>query len=142
MVIKIDIGDNDFAGRIEEILDRKVNGLIMIWDDYFYDKLEKLGDDGSEAALKEYFRISNLRDDIRKYFWDDEDSEMTKKEVEREIYNSVLYLIENSFSNDDIEYLKETITIKIQKTMKAEWENGEVIYYFPTTYSTNRFLLF
>lgn len=142
MVIKIDIGDNDFAERVEKILDRKVNGLLMIWDDYFYDKLDKLKGEDSEASLKEYFKVSNLRDNIREYFWDDGDSEMTKKEVEKEIYNSVLYLIENSFSNDDINYLKEIITINIQKTMKAEWENGEVIYYFPTTYSTNRFLLF
>lgn len=139
MVIKIDIGDNDFAERVERILDRKVNGLLMIWDDYFYDKLDKLKGD-SEVAL--YFKVSDLRDNIREFFWEDGDSKMNKKEVEKEIYNSILYLLDGSFSNDDIDYLKETITINIQKTMKAEWENGEVIYYFPTTYSSNKFLLF
>ena len=49
MIIKINVNDNDFAEKIEDILETKVNGLIFITDEYFNKQLDELKD---KDALK------------------------------------------------------------------------------------------
>ena len=44
MIIKINVNDNDFAEKIEDILETKINGLIFITDEYFNKQLDKLKD--------------------------------------------------------------------------------------------------
>ena len=39
MIIKINVNDNDFAEKIEDILETKINGLIFITDEYFNKQL-------------------------------------------------------------------------------------------------------
>jgi hypothetical protein len=139
MIIKIDVKDNDFAEKVADRLNSKVNGLVAIYDDYYYSALKKEVDNEDPNP---YVTIAKERDDIKDWIYNEKIPTDKIKEAKEIIKKSVLFLIKNSFDDDDLEYLEDEIEISFPKTMKAEWENGEVIYYFPHTYSKNKFMLF
>ena len=142
MIIKIDINDNDYAEKIFNILNKKVNGLWGICDKYFDDKLDELYDLNDKESLMEYKDISIQRDDIKDWIFNNNIPSEEKENAINIIKQSVLYLIKNSFSNDSLKYLEDVIKISFPKSMNAQWENGEAIFYSPNTYSINKFLLF
>ena len=142
MIIRIDVQDNDYAETIAEILDRKTRGMMAIYDDYFYGKLDKYADSDDTDSLKKYREVSIQRDNIKNWIFDDEIPKDKVDEARDILKECVMHLIRNKFSKNDIEYLGNSIEISFPKTMKAEWENGEVIYYIPNTYSENKFMLF
>ena len=90
----------------------------------------------------EYKDISIQRDDIKDWIFNNNIPSEEKENAINIIKQSVLYLIKNSFSNDSLKYLEDVIKISFPKSMNAQWENGEAIFYFPNTYSINKFLLF
>ena len=137
MIIKIDINDNDYAKKILDILNKKVNGLWGICDKYFDDKLDKLYDLNDKESLMEYKDISIQRDDIKDWIFNNNIPSEEKENAINIIKQSVLYLIKNSFSNDSLKYLEDVIKISFPKSMNAQWENGEAIFYFPNKYSIN-----
>lgn len=57
------------------------------------------------------------------------------------IKKSILFLIKDDLKRN-LEYLEESIEIEFPKSINCEWENGEVIYYIPNSYTENKFLLF
>ena len=57
------------------------------------------------------------------------------------LLQSVLFLIKDKFQKD-LNYLEDSIEIEFPKSIDCEWENGEVIYYIPNSYTENKFLLF
>ena len=143
MIVKINIQDNDFASGICDVLQRKVSGLLYIFEDYFWAKLDDIKEKNDPESLRQFVEISTKRDDLREWFMSDDGIPKEEvKNVKQIVKDSVLFLIKNHYDNDTLKYLKDNITISFPKTMKGEWENGEVIYYFPTTYSKNKFLLF
>ena len=143
MIIKIDVQDNDYAENICEILQNKVFGLLFIFEDYFFAQLDEIRGKSDKESLTKFVEISKKRDELRKWFsFEDGVPKEEVKNTKKIIKESILFLIKNSYSNDNLKYLSNSITISFPKTMKAEWENGEVIYYFPTTYSKNKFMLF
>lgn len=58
MIIKINVNDNDFAEKIEDILETKVNGLIFITDEYFNKQLDELKDKDNLEDIRKYVDIS------------------------------------------------------------------------------------
>ena len=62
-------------------------------------------------------------------------------EAKNIIKQSVLFLIKDKFQKD-LNYLEDSIEIEFPKSIDCEWENGEVIYYIPNSYTENKFLLF
>lgn len=141
MIIKIDVNNNDYAERISEILDKKVNGLWQIYDDYFNDLLEKCQGNDYDSLLK-YREISIKKDDIKEWIFNDKIPEEKVKEASDIIKECVLHLLYNSYSDESLDYLRKEIVITFPKDMNAKWENGEAIFYFPNTYSKHKFLLF
>ena len=57
------------------------------------------------------------------------------------IKKSILFLIKDDLKRN-LEYLEDSIEIEFPKSINCEWENGEVIYYIPNSYTENKFLLF
>ena len=57
MIIKINVNDNDFAEKIEDILETKVNGLIFITDEYFNKQLDELKDKDNPEDIRKYVDI-------------------------------------------------------------------------------------
>lgn len=141
MIIKININDNDYAERIEEVLETKINGLIFITDEYFNKQLDELKDKKDSEDVKKYVNISIQRDDVRHWLYEEKIPKDKIDETKDIIKQSVLFLIKDDFQKD-LNYLEESIEIEFPKTMNCEWENGEVIYYIPNTYSQNKFMLF
>ena len=141
MIIKINVNDNDFAEKIEDILETKINGLIFITDKYFNKKLDKLKDKDTPEDVKKYVDISIQRDNVRDWIYEEKIPKNKIDEAKDIIKKSILFLIKDDLKRN-LEYLEDSIEIEFQKSINCEWENGEVIYYIPNSYTENKFLLF
>ena len=141
MIIKINVNDNDFAEKIEDILETKINGLIFITDEYFNKQLDKLKDKDTPEDVKKYVDISIQRDNVRDWIYEEKIPKEKMSEAKDIIKKSILFLIKDDLKRN-LEYLEESIEIGFPKSISCEWENGEVIYYIPNSYTENKFLLF
>ena len=141
MIIKINVNDNDFAEKIEDILETKINGLIFITDEYFNKQLDKLKDKDTPEDVKKYVDISIQRDNVRDWIYEEKIPKEKMSEAKDIIKKSILFLIKDDLKRN-LEYLEDSIEIKFPKSINCEWENGEVIYYIPNSYTENKFLLF
>lgn len=141
MIIKINVNDNDFAEKIEDILETKVNGLIFITDAYFNKQLDELKDKDNPEDVRKYVDISIQRDNVRDWLYEEKIPKDKIDEAKNIIKQSVLFLIKDKFQKD-LNYLEDSIEIEFPKSIDCEWENGEVIYYIPNSYTENKFLLF
>ena len=141
MIIKINVNDNDFAEKIEDILETKVNGLIFITDEYFNKQLDELKDKDAPEDVRKYVDISIQRDNVRDWLYEEKIPKDKIDEAKNIIKQSVLFLIKDKFQKD-LNYLEDFIEIEFPKSIDCEWENGEVIYYIPNSYTENKFLLF
>ena len=141
MIIKINVNDNDFAEKIEDILETKINGLIFITDEYFNKQLDKLKDKDTPEDVKKYVDISIQRDNVRDWIYEEKIPKEKMSEAKDIIKKSILFLIKDDLKRN-LEYLEDSIEIEFPKSINCEWENGEVIYYIPNSYKENKFLLF
>lgn len=141
MIIKINVNDNDFAEKIEDILETKINGLIFITDEYFNKQLDKLKDKDTPEDVKKYVDISIQRDNVRDWIYEEKIPKEKMSEAKDIIKKSILFLIKDDLKRN-LEYLEDSIEIEFPKSINCEWENGEVIYYIPNSYTENKFLLF
>ena len=141
MIIKINVNDNDFAEKIEDILETKINGLIFITDEYFNKQLDKLKDKDTPEDVKKYVDISIQRDNVRDWIYEEKIPKGKMNEAKDIIKKSILFLIKDDLKRN-LEYLEDSIEIEFPKSINCEWENGEVIYYIPNSYTENKFLLF
>ena len=141
MIIKINVNDNDFAEKIEDILETRVNGLIFITDEYFNKQLDKLKDKDTPEDIKKYVDISIQRDNVRDWIYEEKIPKEKMSEAKDIIKKSILFLIKDDLKRN-LEYLEDSIEIEFPKSINCEWENGEVIYYIPNSYTENKFLLF
>ena len=141
MIIKINVNDNDFAEKIEDILETKINGLIFITDEYFNKQLDKLKDKDTPEDVKKYVNISIQRDNVRDWIYEEKIPKEKMNEAKDIIKKSILFLIKDDLKRN-LEYLEDSIEIEFPKSINCEWENGEVIYYIPNSYTENKFLLF
>ena len=141
MIIKINVNDNDFAEKIEDILETKVNGLIFITDEYFNKQLDKLKDKDAPEDVRKYVDISIQRDNVRDWLYEEKIPKDKIDEAKDIIKKSILFLIKDDLKRN-LEYLEDSIEIEFPKSINCEWENGEVIYYIPNSYTENKFLLF
>lgn len=141
MIIKINVNDNDFAEKIEDILETKINGLIFITDEYFNKQLDKLKDKDTPEDVKKYVDISIQRDNVRDWIYEEKIPKERMNEAKDIIKKSILFLIKDDLKRN-LEYLEDSIEIEFPKSINCEWENGEVIYYIPNSYTENKFLLF
>lgn len=141
MIIKINVNDNDFAEKIEDILETKINGLIFITDEYFNKQLDKLKDKDTPEDVKKYVDISIQRDNVRDWIYEEKIPKEKISEAKDIIKKSILFLIKDDLKRN-LEYLEDSIEIEFPKSINCEWENGEVIYYIPNSYTENKFLLF
>ena len=141
MIIKINVNDNDFAEKIEDILETKINGLIFITDEYFNKQLDKLKDKDTPEDVKKYVDISIQRDNVRDWIYEEKIPKEKMSEAKDIIKKSILFLIKDDLKRN-LEYLEDSIEIEFPKSINCEWENGEVIYYIPNSYTENKFLIF
>lgn len=141
MIIKINVNDNDFAEKIEDILETKINGLMFITDEYFNKQLDKLKDKDTPEDVKKYVDISIQRDNVRDWIYEEKIPKEKMNEAKDIIKKSILFLIKDDLKRN-LEYLENSIEIEFPKSINCEWENGEVIYYIPNSYTENKFLLF
>lgn len=141
MIIKINVNDNDFAEKIEDILETKINGLIFITDEYFNKRLDKLKDKDAPEDVRKYVDISIQRDNVRDWIYEEKIPKNKVDEAKDIIKKSILFLIKDDLKRN-LEYLEDSIEIEFPKSINCEWENGEVIYYIPNSYTENKFLLF
>ena len=141
MIIKINVNDNDFAEKIEDILETKINGLTFITDEYFNKQLDKLKDKDTPEDVKKYVDISIQRDNVRDWIYEEKIPKEKMSEAKDIIKKSILFLIKDDLKRN-LEYLEDSIEIEFPKSINCEWENGEVIYYIPNSYTENKFLLF
>ena len=141
MIIKINVNDNDFAEKIEDTLETKINGLIFITDEYFNKQLDKLKDKDTPEDVKKYVDISIQRDNVRDWIYEEKIPKEKMSEAKDIIKKSILFLIKDDLKRN-LEYLEDSIEIEFPKSINCEWENGEVIYYIPNSYTENKFLLF
>ena len=141
MIIKINVNDNDFAEKIEDILETKVNGLTLITDEYFNKQLDELKDKDSPEDIRKYVDISIQRDNVRDWIYEEKIPKEKVSEAKDIIKKSILFLITDDLKRN-LEYLETSIEIEFPKSINCEWENGEVIYYIPNSYTENKFLLF
>lgn len=141
MIIKINVNDNDFAEKIEDILETKINGLIFITDEYFNKQLDKLKDKDAPEDVRKYVDISIQRDNVRDWIYEEKIPKEKMNEAKDIIKKSILFLIKDDLKRN-LEYLEDSIEIEFPKSINCEWENGEVIYYIPNSYTENKFLLF
>ena len=125
MIIKITFKDNDYTQLIERYLDSKdghsftsFSRILNHWlseEDYSMVM--------STSNTRELF-MDYIRNGIKKLSLTD------KLAFEEMLYTEFMdWLKENSTSYD---YLKDSLKITITNKMTSKWENGEMVYYFPS----------
>ena len=104
MIIKINVNDNDFAEKIEDILETKVNGLIFITDEYFNKQLDELKDKDAPEDVRKYVDISIQRDNVRDWIYEEKIPKEKMNEAKDIIKKSILFLIKDDLKRN-LEYL-------------------------------------
>lgn len=125
MIIKITFKDNDFTQVLEEFFDKPVlSGFNYC--------LEKYSIDDDPETLNTYRKLSIL---IKGYLHKLKDENNFSKEDKKHLIailkESILDFIKDNYA-EDFEYLSKELIITTQKSVTDHWENGEMIYYFPT----------
>lgn len=124
MIIKITFHDNDFKNVLEKI---GRNMCIL----YSYYRLTRLVDIDDPEKIKEYCDNAKEFDKYLKMIQDEEKfTPVDKGLFLRLIIKSVKAWIEDTYP-DDAKYLTDRLEIEIVDSVKDQWENGEVLYYFP-----------
>lgn len=119
----------------------------FITDDYFNMKMKKVLAKDDEESLKAYKEYSIARDEIRDFLMYGDKKRKAKtydlQLITKHLKEAIMYLIkDDAISKDSYTYIEQSMDITFPESMNCKWENGEVIYYIPNTYSDNKFLLF
>ena len=119
MIIRVKFYDNDFGSYFENFFDWfKFNN--------YYCCLNDITDNAKWRDEK-----IEMEDLFKKVFYDADklnSSEMRK--FAKYVKDSLIIYLKNSVEKQSYEYIKSMIDVKLMKTYKDEWENGETIYYF------------
>lgn len=123
MIIKITFNDNDYTQLIERYLD-----VTTSYTEFFALFSEALNNGDYDTVRK----LHEQRDIFRAYIRDG----ITKmSKADKELFEGMLkleflsWLKENTQSYD---YLEDNLKITITNRLYSKWENGEVLYYFPS----------
>lgn len=127
MIIKITFNDNDYTQLIERYLDSK--------DGHSFTSFSRILDHWlNEEDYSMVKSTSNTRALFRDYIIDGITKLSLKDKLtfEEMLYTEFMdWVKENSTSYD---YLKDNLKITITNRMTSKWENGEVVYYFPSQF--------
>jgi len=119
MIIRVKFYDNDFGSYFENFFDWfKFNNYYCCLNDI------------TDNAKWRDARIE-MEDLFKKVFYDADklnSSEMRK--FAKYVKDSLIIYLKNRVEKQSYEYIKSMIDVKLMKTYKDEWENGETIYYF------------
>ena len=119
MIIRVKFYDNDFGSYFENFFDWfKFNN--------YYCCLNDITDNAKWPDEK-----IEMEDLFKKVFYDADklnSSEMRK--FAKYVKDSLIIYLKNRVEKQSYEYIKSMIDVKLMKTYKDEWENGETIYYF------------
>ena len=119
MIIRVKFYDNDFGSYFENFFDCfKFNN--------YYCCLNDITDNAKWRDEK-----IEMEDLFKKVFYDADklnSSEMRK--FAKYVKDSLIIYLKNRVEKQSYEYIKSMIDVKLMKTYKDEWENGETIYYF------------
>lgn len=123
MIIKITFKDNDYTQLLERFLD-----VSHSFTEFYNLYSEAL----NECDIDTLHKLYEQRDVFRAYIRDG----ITKMpKVDKDLFEGMLkleilaWLKENTIKYD---YLKDQLEITITNRMTSKWENGEVVYYFPS----------
>lgn len=123
MIIKITFNDNDYTQLIERYLD-----VTTSYTEFFALFSEALDSGDYNITRKLYEQRDIFRAYIREGI-----TKMSK--ADKELFEGMLkleflsWLKENTQSYD---YLEDNLKITITNRLYSKWENGEVVYYFPS----------
>lgn len=124
MILKITFNDNDFTSIIEEFLDKWKQNSFMYDVLTDMDKYERDDETGKYIDASHDWR--NRNELLHKDSYDEKD---ISKLVDLFKVSFSTYLEDNCC--DNASYLISNLKVKCVSSIKDEWLNGEVVYYFP-----------
>lgn len=129
MIIKFTLNDNDFTHYIELFLKTP---LIIRASDYSKHLQLKLSRN-SKDYYKKWKDISLEREEFLNLLYKCVENKINEEEQEKLLkYLKKVFLlyIKATTNDDDYNYIKNNIIIRLNKTIDDKWQNDEVVYYF------------
>lgn len=125
MIIKATFNDNDFTQVLEQFFEQPLF-LGMLYC------LNKWKDNTNDEILKKYL---DTHTEIENYLHIIQD-EKQFTEIKRFRFiiilrDSIKDWLKDNYA-EDYEYLSKELHIEMVSTITDRWQNGEVVYYFPT----------
>lgn len=122
MIIRVNFGDNDYGAYYEEFF--KQFKFIT-----YYECIRQLSEE--EQQLNENIKKRNIMGKLYEdVFYNSEKLTVgNKRKFEKYVKESILAYMKNKVDEKTLDYLSQNTVVKLQKTYKDEWENGETVYY-------------
>lgn len=125
MILRISFGDNDFTQFIEEFLDEYRRSVYVIALSIMkkYDK---------DKDLQEYVHTSIYIDELmaRLYGEDKRKKDDIQEFIELFKEAFLFWLSNNNNCKESMDYLINNLTVINIRSVKSEWRNMEVVYWF------------
>ena len=124
MIIKVSFNDNDFTQVIEDFINKFKSNVFMYDVLTLMDKYEYEENNGKYIDTSHEWRARNELIHKDNYTKDDIDKLIVAFQLSFKAY------LKDMFENE-YDYLADNLTVTSVGSIKDEWLNGEVVYYFP-----------
>lgn len=124
MIIKITFNDNDFTSVIEEFLDKWKQNSFM------YDVLNDMDEYERNDETGKYIDASHVWRERNDLLHKDKYDDIDVCNLLNAFRISFSTYLEDNYCKDAL-YLIGQLKVRSVKSIKDQWLNGEVVYYFP-----------
>lgn len=125
MIIKATFNDNDFTQVLEQFFEQPLFTGI-------YYSLNKMKDNNDSQMLRKHIDLHEEIDEYLHIIQDEQQFTPNKR-------GRFILILRNSIKDwlkdkypDDYDYLSKELHVEFVKSVTDEWQNGEIVYYFPT----------
>lgn len=126
MIIRTTLNDNDFTEILENFYKEFWKGIFLLTEKHKEDIHQSILDNDEYHKFERLYKKTGMNSNQLS----DKDKEIILDYIKRNIIE--YYLKYYSGPDDNTNYFKENLKLSFVESVKDNFENGEVVYYFTT----------
>lgn len=125
MIIKVSFYDNDFTQLLEEFFNKFWTNIFLLTEKHKNDLHQSILDNDKFLEFEKLYKKTG-----EKFKTLNEDEKQQILEYIKE--NIIEYVSKSKLDREEttLTYLKKSLRLEFVDSIKDEWKNGEVVYYF------------
>ena len=125
MIIKVSFYDNDFTQLLEEFFNKFWTNIFLLIEKHKNDLHQSILDNDKFLEFEKLYKKTG-----EKFKTLNEDEKQQILEYIKE--NIIEYVSKSKLDREEttLTYLKKSLRLEFVDSIKDEWKNGEVVYYF------------